>query len=138
VLRREWGTIGLAIASAIAILTYVGVLGWLQRRRFSREAAIRGDRLDRVGGLSNVSLRMAFATGVAIAGGLLIRLVLPHFLLNMDFFIVLTRSLVLCGIGLGIYVFVARQLGIREFAEVEGMLVRRLKLLARNRTEPQR
>jgi hypothetical protein len=54
----------------------------------------------------------------------------------MDFFIVLTRSLILCGIGLGIYVFVARQLGVREFAEVEGMLVRRLKLLARNRTEP--
>jgi hypothetical protein len=57
--------IGLAIASAIAILIYVGLLGWLQRRRFSREAAIRGDRLDRVGGFLRASLCMAFATGVA-------------------------------------------------------------------------
>jgi len=57
ILRREWGAIGLAIASAIAILIYVGLLGWLQRRRFSREAAIRGDRLDRVGGFLRASLR---------------------------------------------------------------------------------
>jgi putative peptidoglycan lipid II flippase len=138
VLRREWGAIGLAIASAIAILTYVGVLGWLQRRRFSREAALRGDRLDRVGGFLSASLCMAFATGVAIGGGLAIRLLLPRVLLNMDFFIVLLRSVILCGFGLGIYVFVARQLGVREFAEVEGMFVRRLKLLGGNRTKPQR
>jgi len=67
-----------------------------------------------------------------------IRLLLPRAIQNMDFFIVLMRSLILCGIGLGIYVFIARQLGIREFAEVEGMLVRRLKLLSGNRTKPQR
>ena len=136
ILRREWGAIGLAIASAIAILIYVAVLGWLQRRRFSREAAIRGDRLDRVGGFLSASLRMASATGVAIAGGLAIRSLLPH--VNMDFLIVLMRSLILCATGLGIYVFVARQLGVREFAEVEGMLVRRLKLLGLNRTKLQR
>jgi len=132
ILRREWGAIGLAIASAIAILIYVGILGWLQRRRFSREAAIRGDRLDRVGGFLRASLCMAFATGIAIAGGLGIRLLLPRTIQNMDFFIVLMRT------GLGIYVFIARQLGIPEFAELEGMLVRRLKLLSGNRTKPQR
>jgi putative peptidoglycan lipid II flippase len=137
VLRREWGAIGLAIASAIAILMYVTVLGWLQRRRFRREAATEGDRLDRVSGFLRASLSMAFATGVAIAGGLVTRRVLPHVLLNMDFFIVVLRSLILCGIGLGLYVFVARQLGVREFAEVEGMLVRRLKILGGNRTKPE-
>lgn len=91
ILRREWGAIGLAIASAIAILIYVGILGWLQRRRFSREAAIRGDRLDRVGGFLRASLCMAFATGIAIAGGLGIRLLLPRTIQSMDFVIVLTR-----------------------------------------------
>jgi putative peptidoglycan lipid II flippase len=138
VLRREWGAIGLAVASAIAILTYVAVLGWLQRRRFHREAAMQGDRLDRVRGFLRASLSMALATGVAIAGGSAMRRVLPHVLLNMDFFIVLLRSLILCGIGLGIYVFVARQLGIREFAEVEGMLVRRLKILGDYRSKFER
>jgi putative peptidoglycan lipid II flippase len=137
VLRREWGAMGLAIASAIAILTYVAVLGWLQRRRFRREAATQGDRLDRVSGFLRASLSMAFATGVAIAAGLVTRRVLPHVLLSMDFFIVVLRGLILCGIGLGLYVFVARQLGVRELAEVEGMLVHRLKILGGNRTKPE-
>ena len=45
VLRQQWGAIGLAIASSIAILVYVLVLGWLQYRRFEREAAARGATL---------------------------------------------------------------------------------------------
>ena len=34
VLRQQWGAIGLAIASSVAILIYVLLLGWLQYRRF--------------------------------------------------------------------------------------------------------
>src|SRR6185369_8519575 len=34
VMRQQWGAIGLAIASAVAILIYVLLLGWLQHRRF--------------------------------------------------------------------------------------------------------
>ena len=44
VLRRHWGAIGLATASSIAILVYVLALGWLQRRRFEREAATSGQK----------------------------------------------------------------------------------------------
>ncbi len=43
-LRHQWGAIGLAIASSIAILVYVLLLGWLQHRRFAREAAASGPR----------------------------------------------------------------------------------------------
>ncbi len=50
VLRRHWGENGLAVASSIAILVYVLLLGALQRRRFEREAAAAGGTLDDVPG----------------------------------------------------------------------------------------
>ena len=65
-LRQQNGAIGLAIASAIAIVVYVLLLGWLQYRRFSREAAARGDSLDRVYGMLDPALRMGLACGTAI------------------------------------------------------------------------
>jgi putative peptidoglycan lipid II flippase len=37
-LRQGWGAIGLAIASVVAIIIYVLLLGWLQRRRFKLDS----------------------------------------------------------------------------------------------------
>lgn len=121
-LRRQDGAIGLAIASAISILVYVLLLGWLQYHRFSREAAARADSLDRVHGMLGPGLRMALACGVAIGAGLLIRPLLPQFLLSMDFPIVLLRSGMLCLAGLAIYLGAAQLLGVKELAEIRGML----------------
>jgi hypothetical protein len=83
-LRQQNGAIGLAIASAIAIVVYVLLLGWLQYRRFSREAAARGDSLDRVDGMLDPALRMGLACGTAIGAGFLIRLLLPGDGLPLD------------------------------------------------------
>jgi len=118
-LRQQYGAIGLAIASAIAILVYVLLLGWLQYRRFNCEAAARGDDLNRVYGMLDPALRMAFACCVAMGGGYLIRLLLPQFFLRMDFCVLLLRSGMLCLIGLGIYLITARLLGIHELSEVQ-------------------
>jgi putative peptidoglycan lipid II flippase len=120
-LRQQYGAIGLAIASAIAILVYVLLLGWLQYRRFACEAAARGDNLDRVYGMLDSAIRMAFACCVAIGGGHLTRLFLPQFFLRMDFYVVLLRGGMLCLIGLGIYLTTTRLLGIHELSEVEAL-----------------
>jgi len=126
VLRREYGAIGLAVASAIAILVYVLLLGWLQYRRFSREAAAREDSLDRVDGMLGPALRMALACAIAITVGLVIRSLLPDFLLRMDLDVILLRSGMLCLIGLGIYLVVARVLKIHELSEIQRLMNRKL------------
>ena len=126
VLRRDYGAIGLAVASAIAILVYVLLLGWLQYRRFSREAAAREDSLDRVDGMLGPALRMALACAIAITVGLVIRSLLPDFLLRMDLDVILLRSGMLCLIGLGIYLVVARVLKIHELSEIQRLMNRKL------------
>jgi putative peptidoglycan lipid II flippase len=126
VLRREYGAIGLAVASAIAILVYVLLLGWLQYRRFSREAAAREDSLDRVDGMLGPALRMALACAIAITVGLVIRSLLPDFLLRMDLDVILLRSGMLWLIGLGIYLVVARLLKIHELSEIQRLMNRKL------------
>jgi putative peptidoglycan lipid II flippase len=125
-LRQKYGTIGLAIASSIAILTYVLLLGWLQYRRFSHEAAARGDSLDRVGGMLGPALRMAFACAAAIGGGLAVRFFLPQFLLGMDLFVLLVRGGILCLVGLGIYLIIAWLLRIKELSEMRRVLGHKL------------
>ena len=121
-LRRQHGAMGLAIASAISVLVYVLLLGWLQYRRFSGEAAARADSLDRVQGMLGPALRMAVACAVAIAAGFLIRPLLPQFLLGMDLLIVLLRSGMLCLVGLAIYLASAHLLGVGELKEIRRML----------------
>ena len=79
VLRQHWGSIGLAVASAVAILVYVLLLGGLQRRRFEREAAARGTALDPAPGMLDASIRLAFAAAIAIGAGLGFRMVLISF-----------------------------------------------------------
>ena len=137
-LRQKYGAIGLAIASAIAILTYVLLLGWLQYRRFSREAAARADSLDRVCGMVGPALRMGFACATAITGGLVIRFLLPQFLLRMDLNVILLRSAMLCFVGLGIYFVIARLLKIHELSEIQLLINRKLnrKHYLRHRPDP--
>jgi putative peptidoglycan lipid II flippase len=129
-LRQQYGAIGLAIASAIAILVYVLLLGWLQYQRFSYEAAARGDNLNRVYGIFDPAMRMAFACCLATGGGHLIRLLLPEFFLRMDFYVVLLRSGMLCLIGLGIYLITTRLLGIHELSEIWALISRKLNYRA--------
>ena len=128
VLRQNWGAIGLAIASSVAILVYVLLLGWLQHRRFEREAAARGTTLNDVPGMLNGTLRLAVAAGVAIGTGLVLRAQLLELVPGVLLSAILIRATVLCGVGIGIYVTLARILGVRELTEIEGMLLRKLKL----------
>ena len=102
VLRQQWGAVGLAIASSIAILIYVLLLGWLQRRRFEREAAAKGTTLKSIPGMLDGALRMAVAA-VAIGVGLVVRVLLVQLLPGNDLTVILTRATVLCVIGTSIY-----------------------------------
>ena len=128
VLRENWGTIGLAIASSVAILVYVFFLGWLQYRRFEREAAARGTTLHDVQGMLNGALRLAVAAGVAIAIGLAVRAQLLELVPGVHLTAILIRATVLCAVGIGAYAVFARILGVRELIEIEAILLRKLKL----------
>jgi hypothetical protein len=81
------------------------------------------------------AFRMSFACGAAIGAGFLISLLLPQFLLGMNFLSVFVRSGALCFAGLGLYLLIARLLGIRELAEVQGLIRHKLmhrELLSNN------
>jgi putative peptidoglycan lipid II flippase len=127
VLRRHWGAIGLATASSIAILVYVLALGWLQRRRFEREAAAKDTTLDDIPGMLGAALRLALAAGIAIVLGLAVRTALLRWLPGVDLPVILVRTTVLCTVGSAIYLSVARLFGIRELERFERMLLRRLR-----------
>jgi len=128
VLRQVLGAIGLAMASSLAILAYVLILGWLQRRRFEREAATRGGTLRDSASMLGAALRLAGAAGVAIAAGSLLRSLLMHAMPGTNLPAVIMRTVILCAFGLGIYFFVARILGVREMDRLERLLLRRLSL----------
>jgi putative peptidoglycan lipid II flippase len=127
VLRRHWGAIGLATASSIAILVYVLALGWLQRRRFEREAAAKDTTLDDIPGMLDAALRLALAAGIAIVLGLAVRTALLRWLPGVDLPVILVRATVLCTVGSAIYLSVARLFGIRELERFERMSLRRLR-----------
>jgi putative peptidoglycan lipid II flippase len=128
VLRLHWGTIGLATASSISITVYVLLLGFLQRRRFEREAAQRGTSLHTGLGMLDSALRLAAAAGIAIGIGLAVRAALLQSLPGTGLTAIFVRATVLCAIGSGVYLALARLFGIRELATFERMLLRRLKL----------
>jgi putative peptidoglycan lipid II flippase len=128
VLRQQWGAPGLAIASAIAILVYVLLLGWLQHRRFDREARAKGTTLKDVPGILDGALRLAFAAAVAIGAGLVIRDQLSQFLPGLAFGAVLGRAALLSTVGVGIFVIVAYALRVQELAEIATVARRKLKL----------
>jgi putative peptidoglycan lipid II flippase len=133
VLRQQWGAIGLAMSSAIAILTYVLVLGYLQRRRFEREAAAIGASLHGVPGMLSSALRLALAAIVATALGLGARIVLLHFLPGTDLIIILLRAAVLCALGIAIYLELARRFGVRDLDTMKRLLWRRLRVKVESR-----
>ena len=122
VLRQQWGAIGLAIASSVAILIYVLLLGWLQYRRFEWEAAARDTNLKAVPGMLGAALGLAVATGLAIGAGLYLRYLLLQFLPGMQILAILMRATVLCAFGIAIYLAVARLLGVTELARLQRLL----------------
>jgi len=126
VLRQQCGAIGLAIASSIAILIYVLLLGWLQYRLFEREAAARDTNLKAVPGMLGAAFGLAVATGLAIGAGLYLRYLLLQFLPGMQILAILMRATVLCAFGIAIYLAVARLLGVTELARLQRLLSRRL------------
>ncbi len=127
-LRHEWGAIGLAIASGIAILIYVFLLGWLQYRRFAREAASRGTTLDRVTGMLDATVRLSLAAVVAIGMGLAIRWVVLACLPGIHLAPLLARTALLSLVGIGTYIALAAIFGIRELLEIKEFLARELRV----------
>jgi putative peptidoglycan lipid II flippase len=128
VMRHQWGAIGLAIASSVAILVYVLLLGWLQHRRFKREASANGATLDGAPGMLGAAARLAAAAVIAIGTGLWARTYLYHFLPDMRLGQILVRISVLCVIGVSIYVGLVRLFGISELAEVKRLLMHKCRL----------
>ncbi len=126
-MRQQLGAIGLAIASALAILMYVILLGWLQRRRFEREAANNATSLKDAPRVMNGALRLAVAAAVATGIGLLLRSLLLQLLPGLSFAAIVLRSVLLCVFGTGLYLILVRFFAVRELAEIEAMSLRRLK-----------
>ena len=118
ILRQHWGAIGLAIASSASILFYVLLLGWLQFRRFGREAAARDTTLKDVPGMLLPALKMAFAACIAIGLGLGLRNLLLGLLPGIHLSEILVRAMALCAAGLGAYLVFLWILGVRELFEV--------------------
>ncbi len=127
VLRQHWGSVGLAIASAAAILVYVLLLGGLQRRRFEREAAAHGAVLERAPGMLDASIRLALAAALSIGMGLALRALLLTCWPGTGLGIISMRATVLCAFGVTAYLALARVLGVRELTEVQGLLLRRMR-----------
>ena len=121
-LRQQMDAIGLAIASAIAILLYVLLLGWLQHRRFKREAAAKGSTLTNVPGMLDGALRLAAAAAVATVAGLLLRPILVQHAPGTELSALFIRATLLCAVGVAVYVAVARTLGITELREIASIL----------------
>jgi len=126
VFRQHFGANGLAVASALAILAYVLLLGALQRRRFEREAAARHVRLSDDPGMLDGAVRLAIAAAVAIGAGLAGRVVLLGLLPGLHFVPVFLRAAALCTGSIAVYAFTAHLLGVREIEEIGGKLLRKL------------
>jgi putative peptidoglycan lipid II flippase len=125
-LRLRWGAAGLAIASSTAMLVYVLLLGFLQRRRFEREAAAEGSGLCSIDGILRPALRLAAAAAVAIVAGLGLRALLLQWLPLTYLPALLLRATLLSAVGLSIYLALARLFGIRELDALQQMLLGRL------------
>ena len=127
VLRQHWGAIGLAVASSMAILVYVLLLGWLQYRRFCREAIVRGVTLNDVPGMLLAALQMAVAAGIAIGAGWGVRVWLLGLLPGVNVIAISTRAVTLCAVGVGIYLMLLRLLGVHELTSIASWVTRKFK-----------
>ncbi|UFX44460.1 murein biosynthesis integral membrane protein MurJ [Bradyrhizobium sp. 41S5] len=129
VLRQQYGTVGLAIASSTSIMVYVILLGWLQRRRFEKEAAARGTRLLRGSQeMLGPVLRLAAAAAIATGLGLIARTQLLSWLPDMHLATILLRATLLCMFGIGAYLGLARFFLVTDVIEFEVKLFRKLRL----------
>jgi putative peptidoglycan lipid II flippase len=137
VLRQHSGAIGLAVASSTAIMAYVMLLGWLQRRRFEREAAARGATLEGSPGMLVAALRLALAAGIAAGLGLVARPLLLQWLPDLQVTTILLRATLLCSLGTGAYLILARLLGVREVAEIGDAVLHRFRS-SPVKTDPER
>jgi putative peptidoglycan lipid II flippase len=126
-LRHQAGAIGLAIASSAAIMIYVMVLGWLQRRRFEQEAIARGTTLEGSKGMLQAALRLGVAALAATGLSLLVRAQLWQWLPGMQIATVLCRATLLCSFGIGVYAALAQLLRVDEIAEVRLLMLRKLR-----------
>lgn len=127
VLRERFGAEGLAVASSTAILAYVFLLGWLQRRRFVKEAAARGAVLSAAPGMLSGVWRLSLAAVVAICVGLALRMGLVAILPGNGVIAILVRGAALCLAGIGVYALAAWALGITELREVAQKVGRALR-----------
>ena len=128
VLRQYGGAIGLAMASSVAILTYVLLLGWLQFRRFKREAEARDATLDDTPGMLGAALQMAVAASIAIGAGWGVRIWLLGWLPGVHLVEIATRAATLCSVGVGTYLVFLRIFGVHELAEVERVAARKFRI----------
>ena len=130
VLRKHWGAEGLAVASAIAIMIYVFLLGGLQYRRFVREAAKHGGTLAGTPGILDAAVRMAVAAAIAIGLGLAVRPYALDHLPGTAFVPLLARIALLSLLGLSVYALIACLLGVRELSDATRLLLRRKRASA--------
>lgn len=126
-LRHQAGAIGLAIASSAAIMIYVMVLGWLQRRRFEREANARGTTLAGSKGMLQAASRLGASALAATGLSLLVRAQLWQWLPGMQIASVLGRVALLCTFGIGVYAALALLFRVDEIAEVRLLILRKLR-----------
>ena len=84
----------------------------------------KGSSLDDVPGMLDTAMRLAVAAAVAIAVGLGMRTLLLQLLPGAYIAVILVRATVLCLVGLGTYVTLARVLGITELRELEDLVLR--------------
>jgi putative peptidoglycan lipid II flippase len=134
-LREQAGAIGLAIASSVAIMIYVMVLGWLQRRRFESEAIASNTTLAGSQGMLPTALRLAMAALVAIGVGLLARTQLLRWLPDADAATVLGRASMLCILSICIYAAMARLFRVEEISEIQLLLLRKMRPSSERKVE---
>jgi putative peptidoglycan lipid II flippase len=74
------------------------------------------------------SLRLGLAAAIATGLGLLARVQLLHWLPDMRVTTVLLRAMLLCALGIGTYVVLARLSGVRELAEIQEIVLGKIRL----------
>lgn len=125
-MRQRDGAIGLAIASSVAIMAYVMLLGYLQRRRFEREAAVRGVALESSSKMLGAAIRLALAAAIAASLGLVVRAYVVQWLPGTQITTILSRAALLCAFGIATYGFGAWLFGVSEISEFRNVLLRKL------------
>ncbi len=127
VLRRHHGAIGLAVASSTAIMVYVMLLGWLQRRRFGREATARGVALEGSSKMLGTAVRLALAAAIAASLGLVARTYVMQWLPGNHITTIMPRAALLCTLGIGAYGVLAWLFGVGEINGFKNVLLRKLR-----------